>query len=581
MDIIRNSFKKHPYLGMIFLWFCIFLMFGRFYIESVVPLNYFGPIVMGIGVTLYVLQKRKKMDEPDKKAAEKQRDRFLLLMLGFILYAVATVYVFSLIPQMKFIAGRNPMVPFVSGLILIAGVCIYLTIRKRWNFENALIVIGMITFVMHFFYTLVTGFYVQMDRGIFFGSGDGHMGYIEYLYNHILPAQFDPREKWQYYHPPLHHYVEMIFLRCITMFGVDLRVAQYNMQFLPMLYFMLFWLTCCKFASLIGVKEKGVLIVSAIVGMTPAFVYIGNYLNNDMMSIWLSLQSIYAAAVWYKDRSFRNIIKTALIFGAGMFTKLSVWMAAVPIAVIFLTACAEKMKSKEKGAFGGWMKQMTVFVVIAAPISLYWSLRNAIRFGVPIGYVPKATDLPIDQPVLQRLFNFDWSHFSRSYLAYIEDGMPYNEYNPLIAMLKTASTGVVVGSDFSKQLYGLDFMLLWSTIVIALAAFVCMIIVLVKKKTLAPVWKIALTGLYLVNIICYYVFCIRFPNVCTEDIRYASLLIVIGAIMFGLVYEHPVNKKWMVVVQRIMRIMVIVFCTVSFLFFTCYGIDKALIIDLL
>ncbi len=559
MEMIRLSIKKHPYCCVFLVWLVVFLTFGQFSIEGTVPVNHIAPVLAGIAlIAAERLWNRRKNINNGKK-----ENIFDLAVLAGIVYAEISVFVFLKVSYDEIIQGRSPNVPLFFALAAITIICIVITVKKTWSFKKAIVVLFFLSLTIHFYYMLYAAFYMQMDLGAFFTSGNGHIGYIEYLYNHFIPAQFDPREKWQYYHPPLHHYIEMIFLHIITFFGIDIRVAIYNMKYPPLLYFLFLLVTIYRFGKLIGLKKRGLTAAFAIAAFSPAFVLIGNYMNNDMLSTFLAVHSIYLSARWYKTQKISDIIKTALAFGAGMFTKLSVWMAAVPIAVIFVGALIDKLKNKNFSELKNKIGQMAVFLLVAAPLSFYWSVRNYVRFGVPFGYVPQSTIEPkyIDEPIIKRLFDFNPNQLEHVFLYDKTNGMPYFEYNPLTALLKTASVPLVTDDSFGNMFFKLDYIVFWTAAVLALIAFLCMIRMIFQNETSAPIWKTVMLSYCIVILVCYYTFCINYPDLCTEHIRYASPLILIGGYFIGLMIDWLSLKSN--VLSKITK-RVIVFCTVMF-----------------
>lgn len=523
MEFIKYGIKKHQYLSVFIAWLFAFLALGRFDIEKVLPINYISVIFLGIGIIIADILFMKKRCT-DEKTLNTKLKKTLILSCSGIAYTLLMLYVFSIVPLMPQITGRNICVPFFFSIALFIGAAVYLSVKKKWNDNIILIYIFSLCFIFHMTYFIAAGLNYQYDLGYLFGNGNGHIGYIEYIYNNYSLPQFDPREKWQYYHPPFHHIISAVFLRIHTFFGTDIRVAIYNLQFLPLLYYMITLLTFYKLSRELGLKKKYAVILLAILAFSPAFFYIANYVNNDMMSIMWMMLSVYFAVKWYKTRKASDIIKTAFSFGAGMFTKLSVWMCAVPIAIIFISALIENIKNKDKKEFTRLFGQMWTFLGIAAPLSLYWSLRNYFRFGVPIGFIPQVDDNRqlIEEPVLKRLFDFDIQQFKYTWVTIKGEDGDFNEYNPLIALIKSSGPAM-------KESPVLNRIVLTSVIILAIVSFICMIYVLVKKNTIPKIYKTALVAFYLTTMICYYVFCIKYPNVCTEEIRYASPVIFIGA----------------------------------------------------
>ncbi len=438
----------------------------------------------------------------------------------------------------------------------------------------------LIGFFFHFFYSVYTEFNVQFDLGFYDaenseGIAPGHMGYIRYLYQNFLPLQSDPREYWQYYHPPLHHYLEALLLRVQTFLGVDIEIAVYNIKYPPLLYYMLTIITMIRITKALKVKGISLIITMAIMLFSPGFLFISNYANNDMLSIFLMFHCVYLAILWYKDRNVVNILKVALCFGLGMFTKMSVWMSAVPIAIIFIAVMIEKLKAKEYKSFGRVFGQMWLFLALAAPFSFYWSIRNYVRFGVPIGYIPISYDelQHITVEPLQRVFDFDPGQLRYPYVC-TKEYSDYSEYNPLIALLKTSAADIVYTvKDYNSIFYIPSMLLFAMTIILAVGGFVCMICTLFQKHGLSAVAKIAVAGSFVVLLGSYYIFCFKYPQVCTENIRYASQLIYIGALSLGVILKKARRKKGRMAkyIRKGIFACTAAFCLFSFILFALDG----------
>ena len=93
-----------------------------------------------------------------------------------------------------------------------------------------------------------------------------------------------------------------------------------------------------------------------------------------------------------------------------------------------------------------------------------------------------------------------------------------------------------------------------------------------KTDELETVTKIFIGILYSTIFISYYIFCFEFPHVCTENIRYAVPLIVIGAYFVGLAVQRLSGKE----VGRIKRAVGNVICTAVII----YSASSALVYDL-
>lgn len=569
---------QHPYLVTFFLWFTALMTTAVFWVDTVIAVNYVSALVF-VGIAAFTITQKKK--EIRKSVHSKNKNLNLIQLIAIfaaVIYFYIMLRIFAIVPTDNFLKARNSFVIFA---FLTAAVIFYIvlcTIKKKWCYQRILIAIFMASFVIHLFYILYTDFATrQFDLGTLF-QPNGHMGYIQHIYDNYNVPQFDPRIYWQYYHPPLHHIIEALFMRVQTACGVPFLMAAMNCQFPTLLYAMFTIITVYKILVELGVRKVALCVSTAIAAFTPVLICMGGTMNNDMLSVMFIMLTLLAAIKWYKNQRAKNILKVALFFGLGMFTKLSVSIVAVPVAVIFITALVKKIIEKNKKQFGKLFGQMCAFLGVAAPLSLYWSIRNFIRFGVPIGYIPEPvvslngkTQL-ITNPIWQRLFDFNLSQFSYPFTenTFVSNTATYNEYNPLVALLKSASIGM--GVDESEMLIPAYF-LFWLGIIVALLSFVCMIAVLVKKHSMPVLWKGVLASFYVAEMVSYYVFCIKYPYVCTEEIRYAVPVIFIGAIFIGVALKNVFTGK--TTLSKIMRyaiiISVILFCVMSLVYFIWLG----------
>ena len=116
--------------------------------------------------------------------------------------------------------------------------------------------------------------------------------------------------------------------------------------------------------------------------------------------------AFYYGFKWYGEGKTKDIITSALFTGFGMMTKLSVGLIAFPMGFLFIAKFIKDIRA-EKGlkTFG----QLASFGVIAAPLGLWYSIRNLIRYNTPLGYVLKLDIKHMDISrftVKERLFGF-------------------------------------------------------------------------------------------------------------------------------------------------------------------------------
>ncbi len=97
--------------------------------------------------------------------------------------------------------------------------------------------------------------------------------------------------------------------------------------------------------------------------------------------------------------------------------------------------------------------------------------------------------------------------------------------------------GITVGNYPNIAIW--NKILFWSAVIIGLIGFVSMIYGFIKKNSKIDLaMKVFIFMLYSVTLVSYYVFCFEFAHVCTQNVRYAVILIVIGAYFVGTAIQN-------------------------------------------
>ena len=85
------------------------------------------------------------------------------------------------------------------------------------------------------------------EEGIF----SGHLGYIFYLFTYKGLPDFDPREVYQFFHPPLHHTLSALWMGVVSLFTDNRDLWIEWLQVLPFLYsvlmLLIIWQICKEF----------------------------------------------------------------------------------------------------------------------------------------------------------------------------------------------------------------------------------------------------------------------------------------------------------------------------------------------
>ncbi len=387
----------------------------------------------------------------------------------------------------------------------------------------------------------------------------GHAGYIGYLLENFKLPDFDPRSVFQFYHPPLHHSLAALWMRANLSLGIEFSQAAENIQILTLLYSGAFLMITGRIFMKLGLSGKGLAAAFALIAFNPALIILSGSINNDMLSILLMQGAFLFALRWSDRRRIADIAVSALFLGLGMMTKLSVGIAAGGIGFIFIIKFLQDKDKRSKMLAG-----FAVFAAICFPLALWWGIRNAVLFGVPVGYVPSLGDASHqyigNYPVFERLFDFSLYQFKNVYVAW---GEPYFEHNVFIGLLKTATFGEQTLSEPKGFIYTSAQILFAVSVLIALIAAFYGAKTLFGKKTISDkLHKGFLLVVFLTFMAAYIQFCFAYPHTCTQNIRYATPLVWIAAFSIGKGIGHS-NKTGTAVI-----ILTGIFALASAVFYT-------------
>ena len=495
-------------------------------------------------------------------------ERFILCAV-ILLCITAGMLIIGLVPQ-KTLA--------ISLIALIVALAAALLLRRSNSLDDMTIIMLLILLgiAIRFVYILYTGSGDRQHDPGGWGTGSGHLGYIEYWNNENFKLpDFDVRTRWQFYHPPFHHWLMAILLSLLSALGVPYQTAIEALQILPMLYSSLTMIVAYRIFRLVSLKGKPLLAAMAIMCFHPTFILYAGAFNNDMLLMLFATAAIMWGIRWFRAPVMSNIIPLALCIGLGMMTKLSGWMVAPAVALMFLIVLIRNIKKPLK-----YIGQFVVFGVICVPLGLWWQVRNLLLYKVPLTYVPEiGTDNIMysgNMSLAHRLFSLGGGYV---YTAITYHDAPYNEYNPTVGLFKTA-----VFDEGSNSISNLHYpritvtgpILFWISVILFLVCFVCFIAAMVKKSSgINGAERAYFSLIFAVHLISYYMFAISYPYACTFNIRYCMPLIPLCAMGLAMILQKSETSKkpaalWF---RRIMYAITAAFCAMSWLVYTQVGIS--------
>jgi hypothetical protein len=173
--------------------------------------------------------------------------------------------------------------------------------------------------------------------------------------------------------------------------------------------------------------------------------------------------------------------------------------------------------------------------VIAAPLGLWYSIRNLIRYNTPLGYVLKLDIKHMDISrftVKERLFGFYGFPIEDYFTNMGSDGE--QDYNIFITQVKTMLFEYEnCRDDMLMTLTG--YFLLLVTLALIFLSFAGIIYLLVTiRKRKAVTEEIALVILFVAEIGSAIVFSLKYPAICSQDFRYDFPALLTGVFAIAL-----------------------------------------------
>lgn len=433
------------------------------------------------------------------------------------------------------------------------------------NFINKyfFIIVMLASILLRFYYICFISVYdMQHDVG-YPGENYGHLGYISYLLKNNYLPDFDVREAFQFWHPPLHHYISALLLKIIWFIFPTQNGNYESIQLLPLLYISVSLWVMWKIFHMWNFKENTIRIVFSLTAFHPTFIILSGSVNNDALCIMLSIISLYLSLLWYQKPDIKYMVAAALAVGLGMSAKGTTAVVAFPMAFIFLMGLG---KYKKKVFF-----HLVIFGIISLPLGLWWYLRNYYLFDVPLNYIYRTSTDAVgylaDIPLWKRIVDFDIRRFSFQNV-YIQFEGRYTEINPIIALLKSAVYGQCwFNYNIYIRIVMYPLVFIW-TLLMGLSIY--SIPSFYRRRKEHVVETLAIITLFGVQFISYYSFCLEYPYVWTMDIRYAVLLLLCnGLFLTEFIDTHP---KWKQLINRLVIIFISITCVGFYLFsFTNFG----------
>lgn len=464
-------------------------------------------------------------------------------LIGGALYGVAGLFV-----------TNYDLLLTAGGAAVIILTAVYMRASGRLDHESLIFLIFAAGFWIMFCYAQYTDTWLrQNDVGDFLEDqfDPHHAGYIDYIRRYGWLPNADVRTMDQWYHPPLHHIICAYFMRGYGTVFPSLTRNYEVLQMLTLGYSFLASLFMFRIIKMFDIPEEGETTAAFFLAFFPIFIINAGELNNDILSVMLFVMSVYYIFRWYReDHKTRFIAGCAFAIGLGMMTKLSVWMAAVPVGIILLAALI-KARGRDIKLWG----QYLLFALISFPLGLWFPIRNYIGWGVPPTYIPVPLyNYSLDEySVFQRLFDVidNGGYYNIPYYAVWSAVFDDDDYRA------HAFWGVLSFAVFAV------FAIL---VIIAAAGIIYMMIRTVKTKK--HIWETsALVMMVITELTSYTVFCFKYPYPCTMNFRYIIPVTVTFLLGYVTLTGRVGESRDFRMIYRLLRSAVVVFAVLSAVFY--------------
>ncbi len=469
---------------------------------------------------------------------------------------------------------------FVVGFALLLG---FYSLALTARFKDqmlSLLIIGT-GFLLKFYYVYYSSCYTRQNDVHHFGGDNGHAGYMEYLlFNKKLP-DFDVREVWQFCHPPLHHFICAWWIGINeNILGVGHNPARESLQTLSLFYSTVIMITAYKIFRHFKLNGTAMFVPLGLVCFHPCFVLMSGAINNDVLAVAFTMGAFYLTMKWYDDPKFATIMKIAVCIGCAMMTKLNSALVAPPVAVVFLVVFIKRFKQQWKQLIG----QFAAFGAVCIPLGLWFEVKNYLKFDVPITYVQEMSKNSRqyigDQPFLKRITDFSKFQFDSVYEQWLgENGESYNEFNPLVTLLKNSLFTESIGDGTlgnSKLYHDLAVLFFWVAAFIAAACFIMMVFNICTKSGIDGTMKALWGGFYSLMMLNFYNMSAKYPFTCTMNFRYITPTVIIGAFFMGVTIKRLKEKssKGADIAIKAMSGVTVLFCLLSIIIYIQVCIPK-------
>ena len=221
--------------------------------------------------------------------------------------------------------------------------------NKRKIINAGIILIGALSALLRLFYVYYTPAWRRQHDVIGFGAEEGQAAFIEYFHQGHMLIDFDPRLRWGFFQPPLHHMIAALWIRLLEFAGIAYEAACEHVQILTLIYSLITLFFVFLIFRYMKLDDEALLAAFAIAAVHPGFILMAGSVNNDMLAVMFTVMTIFFGLKWYDDPSWLYTVILAFTIGLGMMAKISAALAAIALIIIVIGQFIINHFSKKAG----------------------------------------------------------------------------------------------------------------------------------------------------------------------------------------------------------------------------------------
>lgn len=433
---------------------------------------------------------------------------------------------------------------------------------------NIIIIIGIIVRIIYISYTNYDVRQHDIEPEV------GHIAYIMRIYeNWSLPES----NRWQFYHPPLHHFLSAVWLKTCSLSFFDSTQIMECLQVLPLIYTILMIFVTRKILKEINLEEKYQILVMTIISFHPSLILLSGSMNNDCLTLLLMVCVIWYMLKWRKrllsyfnadnikenKSGWKKLITTTIVFaifmGLCVMTKLNGAIIAIPVAIFFIWYFFEYFADKEK--IKRYIMILGIFGIISLSLGLWYPIRNCIKFGQDLTYVPTpgAASKCEGYSLAERFLPISKQELIDD--VFCNTG---TDCNIPAFVIKSSLFG-----EYSYYNVRVATFIKYINMIMILFVIISTIrnLINLKKKELRYE-RIFILLVQLISVASFIYFNIKMPYGCTMDFRYITITLFSGSILMAFDLKDAEGKKYGVLYRNVMYVFTVVFSILSIMLYT-------------